>query len=233
MTPPADDAALRAGASIAREILAVRANGSTSEMTAQLNQLCDCVEDGLVMPVVQLDAESLPTEWPGDVDIRTVTRWERVLRRLETLPCATVCTSAGSLGAAALEIMLATDWRIGTKDTVIASSNGAWPSTCVYRMARQLGVTTSRRLIMRPCSIDATEALHLGLLDETVPDANALAAAAEQFADHVYARLSDAHVLRQLVGEAAAAQYDDAIGAHLAACDRTLRRRSGAADLLP
>ena len=39
------------------------------------------------------------------------------------------------------------------------------------------------------------------------------------------ARLDDLRVVRQLIAEAAHTSYDEAVGAHLAACERYLRRR--------
>ena len=39
------------------------------------------------------------------------------------------------------------------------------------------------------------------------------------------AKMDDLRVVRQLVAEATHSSYDDALGAHLAACERYLRRR--------
>jgi isomerase DpgB len=218
----------------AHEVEVFTLSGGVTELGERLSTICDRVEAGGVRPVLHLEgvqgafASGSAMDWPEqDLSIRTVTRWERALRRLERVPAASVVVVTGEVGPAALEVLLCTDWRICATDSVLGLSAPAWPGAGLFRMARQLGHTTTRRLTLFPGALPASRALDLGLVDEVrggsiadVLDAGTSAARAIVLDD------ADVAVLRQLHNEAATAQYDDAIGAHLAACDRLLRRRT-------
>ena len=94
------------------------------------------------------------------------------------------------------------------------------------RLVQQIGVASSRRLVLFGASIEATRALELQLVDSVSSDAAALAEAHARSLDE--ASITDLALRRQLMLEAASAGYDQALGGHLAACDRTLRRRAPA-----
>lgn len=211
------------------EVVALR--GGVAELSEQLNAICDRVEADGVRPVLHLDgsdAAALPLQWPEqDLTIRTVTRWERALRRLERVPAASVAVVTGEVGPAALEVLFCTDWRVSAADSIFALSAQPWPGAVLFRMARQLGHATTRRLMLFPAAVPATRAQELGFVDEVRGGAvSEVLAAGASAAQAMAIDDADAAVLRQLHDEAATAQYDDAIGAHLAACDRVLRRRT-------
>jgi isomerase DpgB len=72
--------------------------------------------------------------------------------------------------------------------------------------------------------IAAAEAVAMRLIDElTIDTKSALAAAAERASTFSGAEVA---VRRQLMLDASADSFEDALGAHLAACDRMLRRAS-------
>ncbi len=217
-----------------------RLHGTVPELLDELTAVCARVEDARVRPVLHLAGDPAPgtaesatagSAWPEEeLTIRTVTRWERVLRRLERVPAATVAVATGEVGPAALEILLCTDWRVSGADTVFALAERPWPGAGLFRMARQLGHAATRRLTVFPAALPASRAQEIGLVDEVRGgDIAAVLASAASAAQAIAVDDLDAAVLRQLHDEAASAQYDDAIGAHLAACDRVLRRRATAA----
>ncbi len=75
--------------------------------------------------------------------------------------------------------------------------------------------------------IEATEALALCLVDELADDVvTALAAATELTGAVSGAELA---IRRQLMLDAATVSFEDALGRHLAACDRALRQASARA----
>ncbi|MFE2428511.1 enoyl-CoA-hydratase DpgB [Streptomyces sp. NPDC059373] len=166
--------------------------------------------------------------WTSGLDVMLVTKWERTLRRLERLPMATVAVASGDCGGPALDAFLATDVRVAAPDTrllVPRDGTATWPGMAGYRLVQQAGATRIRRAVLFGLPIDAPEALALGIVDELADDpAGALAAAAE-----LVGGLSGKEVAirRQLLFDAATTSFEDALGPHLAACDRALRQGAG------
>lgn len=166
--------------------------------------------------------------WTGGLDVALVTKWERVLRRLERLPLATVAVATGDCGGAALDAFLATDVRVATAGTrlLVARDGGAtWPGMAGYRLVQQAGAARIRRAVLFGAPIDAAEALALGIVDEVAEDpAGAVTAAAELVGGLSGKELA---IRRQLLFDATTTSFEDALGRHLAACDRALRRVTG------
>jgi isomerase DpgB len=92
----------------------------------------------------------------------------------------------------------------------------------LYRLARQAGTAAVRRAVLFGIPIEAGEALAMHLVDELTGNAvSALAAAADLARTRPGAELA---IRRQLILEAPTVSFEDALGVHLAACDRALRQ---------
>jgi isomerase DpgB len=159
---------------------------------------------------------------PGD-GIADVNGWERALRLIERSPATTVALFGQQVGGCALEVGLACDFRItGPGSQVIWHNDGAvWPSTALFRLVQLIGPAQTIRLTLLGEPVHASAALVSGLVDVITDNPEA---EVETFRTAV-ARLDDLRVVRQLVAEATHTGYDEALGAHLAACERYLRRR--------
>lgn len=159
---------------------------------------------------------------PGD-GIADVNGWERALRLIERSPATTVALFGQQIGGCALEVGLACDFRItGPGSQVIWHNDGAvWPSTALFRLVQLIGPAQTIRLTLLGEPVHASAALVSGLVDVITDNPEA---EVETFRTAV-ARLDDLRVVRQLVAEATHTGYDEALGAHLAACERYLRRR--------
>jgi isomerase DpgB len=158
------------------------------------------------------------------VGIHAVNQWERALRRLERLPTASLAVVDGYCSGLALEVLLATDYRIaasGARLRVPALPEGTWPGMTLYRMANQLGVARVRRLALFGVEIGAVRAAGLGLVDEVGDDVVALAREALEILGGVPGR--ELAIRRRLLLDATTTSYEDALGSHLAACDRAVR----------
>jgi isomerase DpgB len=198
------------------------------ELTAAVNDLCDRVENLHERMVVVLKFRPAPDadrQWPGAVTIAEVSRWERAVRRVERLGSATITAVQGTCGGPVLDVLLATDFRIGTPEMrlVLPVNDGHfWPGMSVFRLVQHLGLARARRIVLWGTDIPAVEATSLGIVDQISEDlTGALHTAAV-----LCGRLSDPEIAvrRRLLQEAASVEYEDALGAHLAACDRELRR---------
>jgi isomerase DpgB len=214
--------------------LVVRIDGTRSlsaELVAALAAACDSAEDGSdrggrdALGALILYVSGAPREPPDDVTVALVSKWERVLRRLERLPTATIAVASGECGGVALEALLATDYRIATASVRLlmpARARATWPGMVLYRLAQQAGVAAVRRAALFGVPILAAEAVAMHLIDElTIDTPSALAAAAELAHAVPGAELA---IRRQLMHDALTVSFEDALGAHLAACDRVLRR---------
>jgi isomerase DpgB len=199
----------------------------TAGLVAALAAVCDSAEDRSDRNTVILHVSGAPAEGPnGDVTVGQVSKWERVLRRLERLPAATIAVGSGECGGLALDAFLASDYRIATASVrlLVPVWNGAtWPGMALYRLVRQAGAAAARRAVLFGIPIAAGEAVAMHLVDELAVDTPSAVAAAELAAAVPGADLA---IRRQLMQEAPTVSFEDALGGHLAACDRLLRQAS-------
>jgi isomerase DpgB len=213
-----------------RRELQVRIDGGqplSQDMVAALGAVCDAAEDRAGQDTVVLHVSGVPgPEWPDDLPLALVSKWERGLRRLERLPVVTIAVAEGDCGGAALDTILATDYRIALAQSRLlfpAVAGAIWPGMALYRLIRQTtSIATARRAVLFGAPITAAGALAMGVLDEVAVDATMALSKAREAA--VMFQGTDLAVRRQLMFEAPATSFEDALGVHLAACDRVLRR---------
>lgn len=209
--------------------LQMRIDGAQPISTAlakALEALCEKAETASSAWTVILYVSGAPRDdWTREVDVAVVTKWERALRRLERLSMPTVAVASGDCGGSALDAFLATDSRIGTKDLrllVPVHGDATWPGMTIYRLTQQAGPARIRRAVLFGAPIDGSQALDLFLLDELVDDPEtALVAITERNAAQSGKELA---IRRRLMFDATTTSFEDALGSHLAACDRALRR---------
>jgi isomerase DpgB len=215
--------------------LSIRIDGRqplSAESVAALGALCDNAEDRADCGTVVVHVSGVPPagSWTRDLNVALVSKWERGLRRLERLPTATIGVATGDCGGSALDALLATDYRIAAASARLlmpVEAGATWPGMALYRLSHQTDITTIRKAVLFGVPIEAREALAARLVDELTDDpASALAAAAEFTGTFSGAELA---IRRQLMLDAVTVSFEDALGRHLAACDRTLRRVSAGA----
>ncbi|MFJ8940371.1 enoyl-CoA-hydratase DpgB [Streptomyces sp. NPDC102365] len=189
-----------------------------------LTVLCDEMEDRGGAAILRATGTPAP-DWADELDVSLVTKWERVLRRLERLPGVSVAVAAGDCGGVALDAFLTADIRIATRGSRLLlpfDGEATWPGMAAFRLARLAGAARARRAVLFGDPIPASEALALGIADEVTeaPD-NAVAAAVQRCEGLSGKELA---LRRQLLLDAMTVSFEDALGPHLAACDRALRR---------
>jgi isomerase DpgB len=222
------------GAPGAAEDPVLRIDGSlplSAEAVAALADACDSAEDRGDHGRLIVYVSGAPQEpWLDDVSVALVSRWERGLRRLERLPAATIAVADGDCGGLALDALLATDYRIAASSLrllVPVASRSIWPGMALYRLSQQAASAAIRRAVLFGTPIEAADAVALRLVDELTDDVvGALALAAGLTCAFSGTELS---IRRQLMLDAASVSFEEALGVHLAACDRTLRRASARA----
>ena len=200
----------------------------TPETVAAVAALCDGAEDpGGHGPVVIEVSGAPASDWTHELTVGLVSKWERVLRRLERLPTTTIAVADGDCGGTALDVLLAMDLRIATPSLRLVphvTDGATWPGMALHRLAQQTsGTAAVRRAVLYGTPLDAAQALALHLVDEVTDDAAGAVASAGRTASITGSELA---IRRQLLLDARTVPFEEALGAHLAACDRVLRRAS-------
>jgi isomerase DpgB len=199
----------------------------SKSLVASINNACDSVEDageGAVLLVLLKQASVDKAEPVEAVDVHLVNHWERALRRLERLDAASVATIEGQCSGLGLAVMLTTDYRIAAPEVRLnlAGVDGILPGMTLHRLANQVGVAAARQLTAFGMDMGVARAEQLGMVDTVAADTEA---AAINFIKHLGTlNTDDLSVRRRLLIEASSLSYDDALGSHLAACDRLLRK---------
>ncbi|MEU5002613.1 enoyl-CoA-hydratase DpgB [Streptomyces sp. NPDC021622] len=214
--------------------LAIGIDGSqpwSPETIAALAAVCDRAEDRGGPGIVTIHVSGAPDDsWSRTMSVPLVNKWERALRRLERLSMTTVAVASGDCGGPALDALLATDYRIAepTVRLVVPVSDGAtWPGMAVYRLSQQAGVARVRRAVLFGIAIEADEALDLHLVDQLADEPRTVLAQSPELLDTL--SRPELAIRRQLMFDAATTSFEEALGSHLAACDRQLRHSAAGA----
>jgi isomerase DpgB len=202
----------------------------SSELIAHLGRAIDQAEDlgsaavTFIRVVGRENGAALPF-WPGQIDIQSVSRWERVLRRIERSDSTSIVLAEHCCSALALELLLVADRRLANSNFSVqwtGSGREIWPGMALYRLARQIGESRARKLSLEATDISAGRCLDLNIIDDIVDDLVSGSDLVPQLLG--YAPADGFAVRRRLMQESLSASFDDALGVHLAACDRALRR---------
>jgi isomerase DpgB len=213
----------------------IRVDGSrplSADSVAELGAVCDAAEDGDAHGFVIVRVSGVPGPgWADNLPVALVSKWERGLRRLERVPAVTIAAAEEDCGGPALDALLAADYRIMpafAKLIVPVVAGATWPGMALYRLARQAaGSAPARRAVLFGTPIGAAAAQAIGVIDEVTGSA---AVAIERAMEVAAAtRGTELAIRRQLVQEALTTSYEEALGVHLAACDRILRRLAAGA----
>lgn len=202
----------------------------SAELTAAVSALCDEAESaGADFATLYVRGAPTGEAVAKPADVATVTKWERAVRRFERLRLPTLAAAGGECGGAALDLLLAADVRVAAPDLrLLLAFHGqaTWPGMAGFRLVQQLGLAAARRTVLFGVPITAREALERGLVDRVSEDPGRTLAAAAR----LLRRLSgpELAIRRQLAFDAQWMSFEDALGTHLAACDRSLRRARAA-----
>jgi isomerase DpgB len=167
---------------------------------------------------------------PSGTGIHLVNTWERFLRRLENAPRPTLAVAEGDCTGPALEVLLIADYRLAAPDArlrLAGAEDGAWPGMAVHRLANQIGTSRARRLLLLRPWLSAAEAAG-DLVDETAGSTRETRERAAALADELSALPGQEWSIRRRLLFDSGLSYEEALGAHLAACDRSLRRQQPA-----
>ncbi|MFI5562693.1 enoyl-CoA-hydratase DpgB [Amycolatopsis japonica] len=208
--------------------LVLRFDGSRPLSAAAVEEIgafCDRAEDQREPgPVVIHVTGAPPADWAKGLAVGLVSKWERVVRRFERLGRLTAAVASGECAGTALDLLLAADIRIaepGTTLRLASAGGGTWPGMTVYRLTKQAGAAGIRRAVLLGAPIGTERALALDLIDEVSDDPAKTLAELDVVVDG-----AETAIRRQLIFEAGSTTFEEALGSHLAAADRALRREA-------
>ena len=212
-----------------KDLPALRIDGAeplSPRVIERVTGVCDAVEangGGAVL----LELSGVPeTAWAGRPSVGLVSKWERALRRLERSPAATIAVASGDCGGLALDALLCADYRIGGTATRLVPpvrGGAVWPGMLLYRLAQHgANAAAVRRAALFGEPVDAADAVALRLVHELSDDPAAAARTALGFASGISG--VELAMRRQLLFDASCTGFEEALGVHLAAVDRVLRR---------
>ncbi|MFB9964013.1 enoyl-CoA-hydratase DpgB [Sinosporangium siamense] len=216
--------------------LTLRVDGGralTAASIRELDALCDRADaavqpDGREPGLVTVHVTGVPPAgWTEDLTVGLVTKWERAVRRFERLGRLTTAVVYDDCAGPALDVLLAADVRIATPEARLLLPTGhdaTWPGMAVHRLAQQAGAAGIRRAVLLGTPITASRGLALGLLDEVREDTSAALAALAETSRALAA--PEIAIRRRLILDAVSTGFEEALGAHLAAADRFLRREA-------
>lgn len=209
--------------------LVLRIDGSRPVSPADVNavlRLCDRAEDGYGAGLLTAYVSGAPHPgWTSELSVGLMTKWERAVRRLERAALITVAVAAGDCGGAALDVLLAADVRVavsGARLVVATDAGSTWPGMALYRLARQGTAAGLRKAALLGVPIAAEQAVAAGLIDVVVDEPDDVLAEIASASGAVAGK--ELAIRRQLMLDAAEHSFEEALGSHLAACDRALRR---------
>lgn len=97
------------------------------------------------------------------------------LRLLERLPKPVIAGVHGHCYTGALEVALAADFIVAAESARFADTHSKWALTPIWgmsqRLPRRVGLATCKRLMFTAETVNAQEALRIGLCEKVVPDA--------------------------------------------------------------
>jgi isomerase DpgB len=187
-----------------------------------LSQTEDIGESGLlVVRVVGGEEPAASYHWPGQANIEMVNKWERAVRRMERTASTTLVVAEGNCSGLALELLLVADRRLARSNLRIQIAAPIWPGMGIYRLVHQIGYARSRKLMLSGAELQAELAREFDIIDD-ITDSDLEAVTRVNLRE--LAAIDDFAVRRRLLQDGLSSSFDEAIGAHLAACDRTLRR---------
>lgn len=206
----------------------VRSSSTLRELTESLMVVSSqAYEHKPESVVIVVRCEHVIDSGYGEEGVQLVASWEKVLRQLEMAHALIIFISDADVFGHSFDLLLISDFRVVRCNSRLGFSlhdGAALPRMSLYRLVNQVGQAHARRVGLVGITLGADEAYQLGLVDEiSESEVDVLDRALAKFGD---APTSELAIRRRLILEAQALEYDNALGAYLAACARNRIRTS-------
>ena len=203
------------------------------ELIAELSKALDDADDGgkvaLYFHLIGQSSSNNALHWPVQNDVQLFNKWEQVLRRVERSPSPSIALVEKACSPVTLELLLVIDRRLAIDSfslQPLLKNRTIWPGMSLYRLCRQIGEARARKFYLDNAILTAARALEFNVVDEVIDQKRSHLAEIERFCKH--APLRDFAICRRLMQESSSTSFEDALGSHLAACDRMLKQHERA-----
>lgn len=163
-----------------------------------------------------------------NLDIRVISKWEKIVSLVENMPKVTLAALHGNFNEPGFQWALACDYRVCLENTKFRFSsikNGFLPGMAVFRLAKYIGLGRAKKMLISGDELDAQEALSWGLCDRIV---NNMDNAITYFIENTQPHEIEAIIMaRKLLHNSYHASYEDEIGDYMAAqarCFESLKK---------
>jgi len=186
---------------------------------------CDILVLALASPSAAVDSAVPP-------DIDQSRRWEKLAVRIDRLPCITVAAVSGPCVRFWMQLVLACDHRIATRQAwfqVLELKDGYLPGMNIFRLAKYIGIGVARRIVFTGRAFDSKAAADLGMVDEVCEPSELEATIAVFLAQLTPTSPVAAQLARRLLSESFSTAFEQFLGQYLASrirCLTTLAQRS-------
>jgi isomerase DpgB len=195
-----------------------------SECIQQVQAFCDEVESSSENIIMSLEVYTANDSWlPSQIKemSQLYPKWEKCMARLEKIKNMKIVCCPNNVSQMALELLMVADYRIvGQKSDLklVSAQLGVVPTTALYRATKLLGAQLAKRIFLFGQTLDASEGVNFGLYDECTEDIET--AERRLLGSMTKGVLNDFSVRRRLIEDSHNLNIHEALGAHLAACDR-------------
>lgn len=211
------------------------AKDTLKDMIDEINTKCDQIEQAgknaiLILKLYENNLNEIKSVSESEtesnnLDVYLINKWEKALRRIEMQDGITITVCNKNLNSYDIAVLVTTDYRIintQNKLTLVDENHEIMPGMLLHRLTQQIGHANARKFILWGEEIDSHQAVDNGLVDVASSNVDA---ELNKFIENLAQRsINDLAVRRRLMNEAISTSYDDALGTHLAACDRLIRR---------
>ncbi|MDK1288839.1 enoyl-CoA hydratase-related protein [Pseudoalteromonas umbrosa] len=197
---------------------------SIGECLNQLNRFFDDIESSEHSIIMHIDVVTENEQWlPAQIEEMSTLypKWEKCIGRLEKLKNVKIVSCPNKVSQFALELLFVADYRVASNQAglnLAAAQFDIIPTTFIYRAAHLLGDQQAKKLFLFGQSITANEGVNIGLYDE-------LSDSAAEVVERVVNTLTPTllnqfSIRRRLIADSHNQSIGEALGSHLAACDR-------------
>jgi len=181
--------------------------------------------DAVIVGVMASPIDALAAPQP---DLEQCRKCEKLLVRIDRLPCISIAAIDGPCRRFWLQLALACDHRLATTRSTFQArevKEGYLPGMSIFRLAKYVGIGVARRLLFVGEPLAAYDAVSFGLVDEVCDSSNF-----ESTCEHFISRLLpidpvSVQLARRLLNESFSTAFENFLGQYLASQHRCLSTR--------
>jgi len=199
------------------------------QMVRELEEMCDYLDEESPSSVVVfrgaggqftegIEMSDFSVSRPPD--IHGFNKWERSIAAIERLKKVTVAVIEGRCHGAGVQIALACDFRIASREAVLVTDEvkqGFLPGMATFRIAKYVGMAAARHIVLAGRPLGADEARELRLINRVCEGENLKIEIERAAMEFMPVNGKVVALARRLLNESYSNTHEDFLGNFLAA----------------